>query len=92
MKGLTKPKRDNRDEKHADTPADKREHTPTEHDGYSQDAFDSEEVEVQVEKSQSMSKVPAEEQSVSKYAISMGQPMEGEDEIALQGLLAHRYN
>ena len=92
MKSLAKPKKDNRDEKHADTPADKREQTPTEHDGYSQDAFDSEEVEVQVEKSQSMSKLPAEEQSVSKYAISMGQPMEGEDEIALQGLLAHRYN
>ena len=33
-----------------------------------------------------------EEQSISKYAISMGQPIEDEDDIALQGLLGERYN
>ena len=35
MKGIKKPKKENRDEKHADTPADKKEVSPTDHDGYS---------------------------------------------------------
>ena len=35
MKGLVKPKKENRDEKHADTPADLKEVSPAEVDGYS---------------------------------------------------------
>ena len=82
--------KENRDEKHG-TPADVNTNlTPTEHDGYSQDEFEQDEVEVKLDAQKSFGKSPVAEQSLNKYQISMGEPIEGEDEIALQGLLGHR--
>ena len=37
-------------------------------------------------------KSPVKEQAHNKFQISMGEPMEGEDEIALEGLLGRRRN
>ena len=42
---------------------------------------------MKLDSSKSFSKSPMVEQSLNKYQISMGEPIEGEDEIALQSLI-----
>ena len=100
VKDFVKPKpasKDNRDEKHIDTPQVQPEAT-TPNDGYSQDGFESDEDQAEKSMRKSMNvdqkssiqrddKLPVVEESVSKYAISMGQPIEDEDSLAIQGLL-----